>query len=193
MNDNDFNDPLADFDPVMESAFSVNEPPSETPPPSDDPTPIIDESNVLKDPEPTVEQQDSDPISLESEQSFFDTDESFDIDESLFEEKENEQGVSVSKIEFDSPKPSVNETQSYDKNLFKNIKVDVSIELGRSQISLKKLYELKSGSILEISRLVGEPLDLVINDQVIARGEVVAVNSNYGIRITHIDSLANIK
>ena len=70
MNDNDFNDPLADFDPVMESAFSVNEPPSETPPPSDDPTPIIDESNVLKDPEPTVEQQDSDQISLESEQSF---------------------------------------------------------------------------------------------------------------------------
>ena len=64
---------MAVFDPVMESAFSVNEPPSETP-------------LMLKDPEPTVEQQDSDQIS-ESEQSFFDTDESFDIDESLFEEK----------------------------------------------------------------------------------------------------------
>ena len=43
-----------------------------------------------------------------------------------------------------------------------------------------------------MSRLVGEPLDLVINDQVIAKGEVVAVNSNYGIRITHIESLNQI-
>ena len=95
-------------------------------------------------------------------------------------------------MNFEEPKSSVSDNQAYDKNLFKNIKVDVSIELGRTRISLKKLYELKSGSIIEMSRLVGEPLDLVINDQVIARGEVVAVNSNYGIRITHIESLNNI-
>jgi flagellar motor switch protein FliN/FliY len=191
MNDSEFNDPLADFDPVMESAFSVNNP-------EDDLKPVAPPENQIDTAPPEIKPESPPPqvdptdIDLENEDSFFDTDESFDIDETLFEEKETE-GISVSKIAFDSPKSTINDNQIYDKNLFKNIKVDVSIELGRSQISLKKLYELKSGSILEIERLVGEPLDLVINDQVIARGEVVAVNSNYGIRITHIDSSVNIQ
>tara|TARA_A100001015_G_scaffold313794_1_gene421862 strand:- start:2653 stop:3201 length:549 start_codon:yes stop_codon:yes gene_type:complete len=181
MNDEQFNDPLADFDPVMESAFSVNEEENakETP----DPVPQAEAPPVE---EPVAE------MDLSKDESFFDNDESFDIDETLFEDTPNSSGVSVSKVQFEEPRSSVGESQSYDKNLFKNIKVDVSIELGRSQVSLKKLYELKSGSIIELSRLVGEPLDLVINDQVIARGEVVAVNSNYGIRITHVESLANI-
>ncbi|MGA0242721.1 MAG: flagellar motor switch protein FliN [Candidatus Marinamargulisbacteria bacterium] len=186
MNDSEFNDPLANFDPIMESSFSVNEP-----------NQPAKESATTPDPSPTASTE-ADPLGLndttdglDSDDSFFDNDESFDIDESLFEEKESDLGISVSKVQFDEPK-SIAANQSYDKNLFKNIKVDVSIELGRSKLSLKKLYELKSGSIVELSRLVGEPLDLVINDQVIARGEVVAVNSNYGIRITHIESLANI-
>ena len=205
MNENEFNDPLADFDPVMESAFSVNEEDeatSQSTPTQDSPETAIPEATAPEAAAPEVAAPEvaapevtapEDPVSeLNKDDSFFDNDESFDIDESLFEEKENEHGISVSKVQFDTPKSSVSESQTYDKNLFKNIKVDVSIELGRSKVSLKKLYELKSGSIVELSRLVGEPLDLVINDQVIARGEVVAVNSNYGIRITHIESLANI-
>lgn len=188
MNDSEFNDPLADFDPVMESAFSVNEEPTQKTPPA-----TGSEEKNTSSPDTTIDDIDTniDLDNINKDDSFFDNDESFDIDESLFEEKENEQGISVSKVQFDSPQ-NVAANQTYDKNLFKNIKVDVSIELGRSKLSLKKLYELKSGSIVELSRLVGEPLDLVINDQVIARGEVVAVNSNYGIRITHIESLANI-
>ncbi|MGC6366680.1 MAG: flagellar motor switch protein FliN [Candidatus Marinamargulisbacteria bacterium] len=190
MNDEKFNDPLADFDPVMESAFSNSE---EAPTPIAEDVPVeatetnpVDETTT----DHTHEVVQTQPTSEES--TFFDDDESFDIDESLFEEPEESQGVAVSKVSFDEPRQSVGESQSYDKNLFKNIKVGVSVELGRTKISLKKLYELKSGSIVEMSRLVGEPLDLVINDQVIARGEVVAVNSNYGIRITHVESLSNI-
>ena len=57
---------------------------------------------------------------------------------------------------------------------------------------LKKLYELKSGSIVELNKLIGEPLNLVIKDQIIAKGEVVAVNNNYGIRLTNIEPLSNI-
>ena len=183
MNDEQFNDPLSDFDPVMESAFSTNDQTQQTveepvqEPISEEPAPIAEE--------PT-------PVEENSDQSFFSDEESFDIDESLFDEKHDPDGISVSSVNFEEPKSSVSDNQAYDKNLFTNIKVDVSIELGRTRISLKKLYELKSGSIIEMSRLVGEPLDLVINDQVIARGEVVAVNSNYGIRITHIESLNNI-
>jgi flagellar motor switch protein FliN/FliY len=180
-NENEFNDPLADFDPVMESAFSINEEPPKSP--IEEPSPPTEAPS-----NPPV--SDDIPIDLNKDDSFFDNDESFDIDESLFEEKET--GISVSKVQFEAPQSSTGESQTYDKNLFKNIKVDVSIELGRSKVSLKKLYELKSGAIIELGRLVGEPLDLVINDQVIARGEVVAVNSNYGIRITHVESLANL-
>ena len=186
-NENEFNDPLADFDPIMESAFSTSE---ETAPLNDVPTKANEEAPILNQDIQEPPPKDL-PEDLTKDDSFFDNDESFDIDESLFEEKEDA-GVSVSKVQFDPPKPSIGESQTYEKNLFKNIKVDVSIELGRSKVSLKKLYELKSGSIIELSRLVGEPLDLVINDQVIARGEVVAVNSNYGIRITHVESLANL-
>ena len=194
MNDEKFNDPLADFDPVMESAFSTSE--GHTKDEADQPSidtesqqeinqPITDDFN-----EENVAHADNEEKM--NEETFFDDDESFDIDETLFEEKQNQDGITVSSVSFDSPQGSVSDNQSYDKNLFKNIKVDVSIELGRTKISLKKLYELKSGSIIEMSRLVGEPLDLVINDQVIAKGEVVAVNSNYGIRITHIESLNQI-
>lgn len=185
-NENEFNDPLADFDPVMESAFSINEEET-TPPPIEEPSQEPTQATSQPIPQQPIEDV---PADLNKDDSFFDNDESFDIDESLFEEKET--GVSVSKVQFEAPQSSIGESQTYDKNLFKNIKVDVSIELGRSKVSLKKLYELKSGSIIELGRLVGEPLDLVINDQVIARGEVVAVNSNYGIRITHVESLANL-
>ena len=209
MNNENFNDPLEDFDPVMENAFSVNEENDLVPPEIETPSSDLSAPPITPEPTPTPEPIQSEPEPIQEENyfeseepishttenesnNFFDNDESFDIDESLFEESQPENhGVSVAKVDFASPK-SVNESQSYDKNLFKNIKVDVSIELGRSKVSLKKLYELKSGSIIELSRLVGEPLDLVIKDQVIARGEVVAVNSNYGIRITHIESLANI-
>ena len=183
MNDEQFNDPLSDFDPVMESAFSTNDQTQQT---VEEPV----QEPVAPTPEPVVEEPT--PAEESSDQSFFSDEESFDIDESLFDEKHDPDGVSVSSVNFEQPKASVGDNQAYDKNLFKNIKVDVSIELGRTRISLKKLYELKSGSIIEMARLVGEPLDLVINDQVIARGEVVAVNSNYGIRITHIESLNNI-
>ncbi len=71
-------------------------------------------------------------------------------------------------------------------DLFGNIPINISVELGRSQVSLKEVFELSEGSIIELERLVGEPLDLVVNGQIIAQGEVVAIDSNYGLRITSI-------
>jgi flagellar motor switch protein FliN/FliY len=221
MNDEKFNDPLADFDPIMASAFSTEsealseeQPPTNiTPPmPSDLPSDALDDDgtdrattlddfieaptpNNLDDPQPTPSlstpptPHNSESPTTDSDDLFFD-DDSFDIDETLFEtspEKDPNE-VQVSNLSFDAPTPTNDTTDTYDKNIFKNIKVDVAIELGRTKISLKKLYELKSGAIVEMGRLVGEPLDLVINDQVIARGEVVAVDNNYGIRITHVEA-----
>ena len=60
--------------------------------------------------------------------------------------------------------------------------------MGRSRVSLKEVFELTEGSIIELERLVGEPLDLVVNGQIIAQGEVVAIDNNYGFRVTNIIS-----
>ncbi|NBV42188.1 flagellar motor switch protein FliN [bacterium] len=71
-------------------------------------------------------------------------------------------------------------------NVFSKIPVNVSVELGRANVSLKEIFELSEGSIIELERLVGEPLDLVVNGQVVAQGEVVAIDNNYGLRVTHV-------
>ena len=67
-----------------------------------------------------------------------------------------------------------------------DIPVQVTVELGRSQMSLRDILELSEGSIVELDRLAGEPLDLKVGDQLIAQGEVVVIEENFGIRITHL-------
>ena len=76
--------------------------------------------------------------------------------------------MAVSHVEF----PELDdhhEGQKIEKGVFSNIPVQVSVELGRSTISLKEIYDLSEGSIIELDRLVGEPLDLVVNGQIIAQ------------------------
>jgi flagellar motor switch protein FliN/FliY len=95
--------------------------------------------------------------------------------------------TSVSGVQF----PNLDETvagRKFELDVFKNIPVNLSVELGRSQITLKEVYELTEGAIIELERFVGEPLDLVVNGQIIAQGEVVAIDNNYGLRVTQIVS-----
>ena len=84
-------------------------------------------------------------------------------------------GPSVSKVKFPDLEQS-SSTKGLNQGLFDDIKVKVSIELGRAQLSLKDILHLDEGAIVELDRLVGEPIDLVVNNQVVAAGEVVAVN-----------------
>ncbi len=67
-----------------------------------------------------------------------------------------------------------------------DIPVQVTVELGRTQMSLREVLELQEGSIVELDRLAGEPLDLKVGGQLIAQGEVVAVDDYYGLRITNV-------
>jgi len=98
----------------------------------------------------------------------------------------------VADVEFPVLTPSANTSgQKLEEDVFNRIPVTVSVELGRCQVSLKDVFELSDGAIVELDRLVGEPLDLVVNGQVIAQGEVVAVDNNYGLRITAIKSAPN--
>ena len=97
----------------------------------------------------------------------------------------SEKKVSVSEVEFPEIS-SAFQGKAVETGLFADLPVKVSVELGRSTISLKEIFELSEGSIVELDRLVGEPLDLVVNGQIVAQGEVVAIDNNFGLRIKSI-------
>jgi flagellar motor switch protein FliN/FliY len=75
-------------------------------------------------------------------------------------------------------------------NVILDIPVTVSMELGRSRISIRQLLQLNQGSVVELDRLAGEPLDVLVNGTLIAHGEVVVVNEKFGIRLTDVISPA---
>jgi len=71
-----------------------------------------------------------------------------------------------------------------------DIPVNISMEIGASKISIRNLLKLNQGSVVELERLAGEPLDVLVNGTLIAHGEVVVVNEKYGIRLTDVISAA---
>ncbi len=73
-----------------------------------------------------------------------------------------------------------------DLEMIMNIPVKLTVELGRTRITIKQLLELAQGSVVELEGLAGEPMDILINGYLIAQGEVVVVDDKYGIRITEI-------
>ena len=73
-------------------------------------------------------------------------------------------------------------------DLIMDIPVTVSVEIGRTKINIRNLLQLQQGSIVELDRLAGEPLDIFVNKTLIAHGEVVVVNDKFGVRITDVIS-----
>jgi flagellar motor switch protein FliN/FliY len=71
-----------------------------------------------------------------------------------------------------------------------DIPVTISLEIGRARISIRHLMQLNQGSVVELDRLAGEPLDVLVNGTLIAHGEVVVVNEKFGIRLTDVISAA---
>ncbi len=82
-----------------------------------------------------------------------------------------------------------NENENLDVIL--DIPVAIAMEVGRTKISIRNLLQLNQGSIVELDRLAGEPLDVLVNGTLIAHGEVVVVNEKYGIRLTDVISAAD--
>jgi len=70
--------------------------------------------------------------------------------------------------------------------VLQNIVVNLSIEVGRAEIKIKDLMRLTQGSVVELDRIAGEPLDLLVNNSVVAQGEIVLVNDRYGVRLTRV-------
>ena len=77
-----------------------------------------------------------------------------------------------------------------DLDMVMDIPVTISMEIGRTKISIRNLLQLSQGSVVELDRLAGEPMDVLVNDTLIAHGEVVVVNDKFGIRLTDVISAA---
>ena len=87
----------------------------------------------------------------------------------------------------DQPAPTTGgETKSLD--LILDIPLTVAVELGRSKMLINDLLQLGQGSVIELTKLVGEPLEVLVNQKLVARGEVVVVNEKFGVRLTDIVS-----
>ncbi len=81
---------------------------------------------------------------------------------------------------------SVEERKKLDSIL--DIPVTITMEVGHAKISIRNLLQLNQGSVIELERLAGEPLDVLVNGTLIAHGEVVVVNDKFGIRLTDVIS-----
>ena len=88
--------------------------------------------------------------------------------------------------------PSLEQTDDLDSdrnlNLILDIPLAVTVELGRTKMLINDLLQLSQGSVIELTKLVGEPLEILVNNKLVARGEVVVVNEKFGVRLTDIVS-----
>jgi flagellar motor switch protein FliN/FliY len=81
--------------------------------------------------------------------------------------------------------------EDFGLDILVDIPVELTVELGRTRIKIHELLRLQPGSTVKLARLEGEPVDILANDVLVARGEVVVRNEKYGIRITEITSRAD--
>lgn len=90
----------------------------------------------------------------------------------------------------DAAEGVVQATQEAPRNLdfILDVTLQVSVEVGRTRMTIQDLLQLGQGSVIELTKLAGEPLDVYINERPIARGEAVIVNEKFGVRITDIIS-----
>lgn len=119
-----------------------------------------------------------------------------DWEEAMAEQNAADGGKDPSSYEptqFDQPRNSNGSaaeagSERDNLDLVLDIPVTVAMEIGRSRIAIRNLLQLSQGSVVELDRLAGEPMDVLVNGTLIAQGEVVVVNDKYGIRLTDVIS-----
>lgn len=94
--------------------------------------------------------------------------------------------ASVSNAEFQQLSQPGSGGQSRNIDLLMDVNLPVSIELGRTRLSIADILALGPGSVVELNKLAGEPVDLLVNQKVVAKGEVVVVDENFGLRVTQL-------
>ena len=139
----------------------------------------VEEGNAQNEIVESAEKQSEDASEISA------TEESDDQKEPVIEESskalETEENVS----------DEMQAVEDFDLNLLLDIPLEITVELGRAKVQIQELLKLGPGSTVKLSKLEGEPVDILANDKLIARGEVVLQNKKYGIRITEITSRMN--
>lgn len=103
--------------------------------------------------------------------------------------KQQQPAVNVKPADFTSFEPMQYQQQNIQNlDMLLDIPLQVTVELGRTKRSVKEILELSSGSIIELDKLAGEPVDILVNSKIVAKGEVVVIDENFGVRVTDIIS-----
>ncbi|MBI9017110.1 MAG: flagellar motor switch protein FliN [Phycisphaerae bacterium] len=76
-------------------------------------------------------------------------------------------------------------------DMLNDVELNVKIELGRAEMAVDDILKLNNGSVIELDKLAGDPVDVLVNEQLVARGEVLVINDNFCVRINEIVSGAN--
>ena len=101
---------------------------------------------------------------------------------------ESAEAVAAPLDDLEEKAPAFNEDERRKLDTILDIPVTISMEVGRSHISIRNLLQLNQGSVVELDRIAGESLDVMVNGTLIAHGEVVVVNDKFGIRLTDVIS-----
>lgn len=101
---------------------------------------------------------------------------------------EQQDAISALADQIKTGDEALNKLKVQNLDFILDIPLKVSVELGRAQVVIKDLLQLGQGSVLELDKLAGEPLEVLVNGKLVARGEVVVVNEKFGIRLTDIIS-----
>jgi len=102
-----------------------------------------------------------------------------DIEAATFEEFDHQ---------YDDEKRTETPLEEINMDVILDVPVTIAMEIGRAQINIRNLLQLNQGSVVELDRFAGEPLDVLVNGTLIAHGEVVVVNDKFGIRLTEVIS-----
>lgn len=112
------------------------------------------------------------------------------VEAEIFNDKKEEEKetVTVQPVQFASFEDldQVQGPQNQNLNILLDVKLQLTVELGKTELPIKKVLELTKGSIVTLNKAAGEPVELYANGKLIAYGEVVVIEDNFGLRITHI-------
>ncbi len=106
----------------------------------------------------------------------------------------NEEKVKATPVEFEKLEPEKGERESQNLDMLMDVQLTVSVELGRVNMPIEEILNWGPGTVIELDKYSNEPVDILVNNKVIAKGEVVMVDDNLGVRITSlIDKLGRLK
>ena len=113
-----------------------------------------------------------------------------DVQNELEQSQSGKSSVEVKAASFEEVEKGEMPKQLLDLNFILDIPLFLTVELGRNRMLISELLQLGQGSVVEMTKLAGEPMDVYVNQRLIARGEVVVINEKFGVRLTDIVSPA---